>query len=95
MVSNISLNSLKDHPVKIVNIFLYELDKMIDYLSVSCDNHVIIGGFILQPSTSLLKKLMNSVLYNLIRWTRFLKAKELSLIWFLLIEIIPLKTLIL
>ena len=48
--------------------FLNELDKMIDYSSVSCENHVIIGDFNLEPSTRLLKHLMNSnVLYNLIK----------------------------
>ena len=46
--------------------FLNELDKMIDYFSVSYDNHVIIGEFTLEPSTGLLKNFMNSnALYNL------------------------------
>ena len=41
---------------------------MIDYFSVSYDNHVIKGNFNLETSTRLLKHLMNSnALYNLIK----------------------------
>ena len=40
--------------------FLNELDKIIDYFSVSYDNHVIIGEFNLEPLTGLLKHFMNS-----------------------------------
>ena len=41
---------------------------MIDYISVSYDNHVIKGDFNLETSTRLLKHLMNSnALYNLIK----------------------------
>ena len=36
--------------------FLNELDKIIDYFSVSYDNHVIIGDFNLEPSAGLFKK---------------------------------------
>ena len=55
---------------------LYELDKMIDYSSVSYDNHVIIGEFNLEPSTGLLKNFMNSnVLRNLIKVDLCFKGK--------------------
>ena len=55
---------------------LYELDKMIDYSSVSYDNHVIIGEFNLQPSTGLLKNFMNSnALRNLIKVDLCFKGK--------------------
>ena len=54
---------------------------MIDYFSVSYDNHVIKGDFNLESSTGLLKHFMNSnALYNLIKVIRVLKAKELALI---------------
>ena len=56
--------------------FLYELDKIIDYFSVSYYNHVIIGDFNLELSTSLLKNLMSSnALYNLIKVDTCFKGK--------------------
>ena len=56
--------------------FLNELDKMIDYFSVSYDNHVIIGDFNLEPSTGLLKNFMNgNALYNLIKVDTCFKGK--------------------
>ena len=56
--------------------FLNELDKMIDYSSVSYGNHVIIGDFNLEPSTGLLKNFMNSnALYNLIKVDTCFKGK--------------------
>ena len=55
---------------------LNELDKMIDYFSVSYDNHVIIGDFNLEPLTGLLKHFMNSnVLHNLIKVNTCFKGK--------------------
>ena len=49
---------------------------MIDYSSVSYDNHVIIGEFNLQPSTGLLKNFMNSnALRNLIKVDLCFKGK--------------------
>ena len=49
---------------------------MIDYFSVSYDNHVIIGDFNLEPSTGLLKHFINSnALYNLIKVNRCFKGK--------------------
>ena len=49
---------------------------MIDYSSVSYDNHVIIGEFNLEPSTGLLKNFMNSnVLRNLIKVDLCFKGK--------------------
>ena len=61
--------------------FLNELNKMIDYFSVSYDNHVIKGDFNLESSTGLLKHFMTiNALYNLIKVIRVLKAKELALI---------------
>ena len=57
--------------------FLHELYKMIDYFSVSYDNHVIIDDFNLEPSTGLLKNFMNSnVLYNLINVDMCFKDKR-------------------
>ena len=56
--------------------FLNELDKMIDYFSVSYDNHVIIGDFNLEPSAGLLKNFMKSnALYNLIKVDTCFKGK--------------------
>ena len=55
---------------------LYELDKMIDYFSVSYDNHVIIGDFKLEASTGLLKNSKNSnALHNLIKVYLCFKGK--------------------
>ena len=83
-------------PSQIREYFLNELNKMIDYFSVSYDNHVIKGDFNLESSTGLLKHFMTSnALYNLIKVIRVLKAKELALIWFWQIDNVPLKTLIL
>ena len=49
---------------------------MIDYFSVSYDNHVIIGDFNLESSTGLLKHFMNSnVLHNLIKVNTCFKGK--------------------
>ena len=49
---------------------------MIDYSSVSYDNHVIIGEFNLEPSTGLLKNFMNSnALRNLIKVDLCFKGK--------------------
>ena len=56
--------------------FLNELDKTIDYFSVSYDNHVVIGDFNLEPSTGILKTFMNSnALYNLINVDTCFKGK--------------------
>ena len=50
------------------NSFLNELDKMINYFSVSYDNHIIAGDINLEPSTGLLKLFMNNnALYSLIK----------------------------
>ena len=50
---------------------------MIDYFSVSYDNHVIIGDFNLELSTVLLKHFMNSnALYNLIKVNSCFKGKR-------------------
>ena len=55
---------------------LYELDEMIDYFSVSYNNHVVISDLNLEPSTGLLKNIMNNnALYNLIRVDRCFKGK--------------------
>ena len=49
---------------------------MIGYLSVSYDNHVIIGDFNLEPSAGLLKNFMKSnALYNLIKVDTCFKGK--------------------
>ena len=56
--------------------FLNELDKIIDYFSVSNDNHVIIGDFNLEPSAVLSKHFMNSnALFDLIKVNRWFKGK--------------------
>ena len=56
--------------------FLNDLNKMIDYFSVSYDNHVIIGDFNLEPSTGLLKHFMNNnAIYNLIKVNTCFKGK--------------------
>ena len=55
---------------------LYGLDEMIDYFSVSYNNHVVISDLNLEPSTGLLKNIMNNnALYNLIRVDRCFKGK--------------------
>ena len=55
---------------------LYELDEMIDYFSVSYNNHVVISDLNLEPSTGLLKNIMNNnALYNLIKVDRCFKGK--------------------
>ena len=57
--------------------FLNELNKMIDYFSVSYDNQVIIGDFNLEPSTGLLKQFMNkNALYNLVKLNMCFKDKH-------------------
>ena len=56
--------------------FFNELDKMINYYSVSYDNHVIAGDFNLEPSTARLKHFMNNnALYNLIKVNMCFKGK--------------------
>ena len=56
--------------------FFNELDKMINYYSVSYDNHVIVGDFNLEPSTARLKHSMNNnALYNLIKVNMCFKGK--------------------
>ena len=63
MISNISLLTTQSKNSKY---FLYELEKMIDYFSVSYINHVVVGDLILEPSTGLLKNFINSnALHNL------------------------------
>ena len=55
---------------------LYGLDEMIDYFSVSYNNHVVISDLNLEPSIGLLKNIMNNnALYNLIRVDRCFKGK--------------------
>ena len=49
---------------------------MIDYFSVSYNNHVVISDLNLEPSTGLLKNIMNNnALYNLIKVDRCFKGK--------------------
>ena len=56
--------------------FLNELDKMIDFFSVSYDNHVFMDDFNLELSTGLLKNFMNrNTLYNLIKVDTCFKSK--------------------
>ena len=59
-----------------MNIFLKELEKKIDYFSVSYDNNVIKSEFNLEPSNGLLKDFMNSnALYSLIKVNACFKCK--------------------
>ena len=56
--------------------FLNELNKIIDYFSVSYDNHIIIGHFNLEPSAVLSKHFMNSnALFNAIEVNTCFKSK--------------------
>ena len=63
-------------PNKNSEYFLHELDKIIDYFSVNFYYIIITSDFNLEPSTSLLKNLMNSnALYNLIKVNTCFKGK--------------------
>ena len=76
--------------------FLHELDKKIDYFSVSYDNYVSIGDFNLERSTRFLKHFMNSnVFYNLSKVNTCFKGKGTCIDLILINRRYSLKTLIL